>query len=76
MVRPLKEFDMSKPDEIERWFEEMYSYLETEDFINQGTDKEGRIFVFKAFLSFRDMFIAGLPFIKAIKEKIEQPSHK
>lgn len=37
-------YDFTKRRELNRWFNEMKGYLRTDDFLNQGTDREGRKF--------------------------------
>ena len=44
-----KPYDFSKPEEIDRWFREMKGYLKATDFVNKGTDEEGRRFALEAF---------------------------
>ena len=71
MMKP-KKYDLNNPDEIERWFEEMEGYLNAEDFINQATDREGRVFAYEAFLDFKKRFNAALPLMKLNIEKIKK----
>lgn len=42
-------YDMMCLDEIKRWFREMGGYLKTSDFLNDGTDKEGRKYAMDGF---------------------------
>lgn len=55
MATEPKRYDMRDPEEIRRWFREMEGYLKTEDFIRQGTDREGRIFAMDGFRQLRMM---------------------
>ena len=50
-------YDMEYLSEITRWFTEMEGYLRTEDFVNQGTDKEGRQYAFDGFLHLKKYFL-------------------
>jgi len=52
MTKPTK-YDMTKPEEIKRWFKEMEGYLKTENFIKQGTDFDGRCFAMDGFRQLR-----------------------
>ncbi|MBD3248472.1 hypothetical protein GF336_00315 [Candidatus Woesearchaeota archaeon] len=57
MKKP-KRYDMSEPEDIKRWFREMEGYLkcgsETKhDFLNQGTDFDGRCFAMDGFRQLR-----------------------
>jgi hypothetical protein len=40
-MKPEK-YDMKKLDDTRRWFREMGGYLQTDNFLLQGTDKQGR----------------------------------
>lgn len=53
-------FDFSKPDELVRWFREMKSYLRTEDFLNQGTDREGRQFAWDGLFALETLLCTPL----------------
>lgn len=53
MSTPSK-YDMTKPDDIRRWFREMGGYLR--NFTEQGTDKEGRILALDGFRQLRMQF--------------------
>lgn len=45
-----RKYDLENDEkEIGRWFEEMTGYLKTDDFVNRGTDREGRKFALEAF---------------------------
>jgi len=48
-----KRYDMKKEEDVKRWFREMEGYLKTEDFLNQGTDREGRVFAMDGFRQLR-----------------------
>lgn len=48
MTKPMK-YDMTKPEDMKRWFDEMEGYLKTEDFVNRGTDFEGRRYALDGF---------------------------
>lgn len=48
-----KKYDMNKEEDMKRWFREMEGYLKTEDFLNQGTDREGRVFAMDGFRQLR-----------------------
>ena len=51
MSKP-REFDFTKIEEITRWFDEMEDYLKCcngLEFINAGTDLEGRKFALQGF---------------------------
>jgi hypothetical protein len=55
-TNPSKQYDMRQLGELKRWFREMEGYLKCGrdckppcDFINQGTDKEGRAYALDGF---------------------------
>jgi hypothetical protein len=52
---PPREYDVSKPDEIERLFRETIGYLETCKHQHHGTDVTGRSFAVAAFRKLRDL---------------------
>ena len=51
-IKP-ERYDMTNEADVKRWFREMEGYLKTEDFLNQGTDREGRVFAMDAFRQLR-----------------------
>ena len=59
MVSEPKKYDMSKIEDLERWFREMDSYLNLEGngFINQGTDFKGRKFALDGFYQLKQMLL-------------------
>ena len=42
-------YDMSNPDDLERWFREMAGYLRVDKFLSQGTDTDGRRYALDGF---------------------------
>ena len=51
-------YDMKKEDDVRRWFREMEGYLKLgyetgHDFIEQGTDREGRVEAMDGFRQLR-----------------------
>ena len=48
-----KRYDMTKEEDMKRWFREMEGYLKTEDFLNKGTDREGRVEAMDGFRQLR-----------------------
>lgn len=44
-----KKYDMEKLEDTKRWFREMEWYLETSNFVHQGTDFEGRKYALDGF---------------------------
>ena len=44
---------MKKEEDMKRWFREMEGYLKTENFLNQGTDREGRVYAMDGFRQLR-----------------------
>jgi len=48
-----KRYDMKKEEDMKRWFREMEGYLKTENFLNQGTDREGRVYAMDGFRQLR-----------------------
>ena len=55
-----KVYDMKKREDIERWFREMNGYLKTENFLEQGTDREGRKFAMCAFHDLRHILLTDI----------------
>lgn len=51
-MKPEK-YNMTKEEDMKRWFREMEGYLKTEDFLNQGTDREGRVEAMDGFRQLR-----------------------
>jgi len=65
-MKPTK-YDMRSKEDIIRWFNEMENYLKCgkeigADFVNQGTDREGRKYAYDGFLQLKDIFLTALPF--------------
>lgn len=56
-------YDMTKKEDVERWFREMEGYFKTEcggyDFLHQGTDFEGRKYALKAFKQLKKILVGG-----------------
>ena len=52
VVKP-KRYDMLKEEDMKRWFREMEGYLKTENFLDQGTDRDGRVFAMDGFRQLR-----------------------
>jgi hypothetical protein len=50
---PPRKYDMNNAEDVKRWFREMEGYLRTEDFLNQGTDRPGRVFAMDGFRQLR-----------------------
>ena len=50
---PPRKYDMTNEDDIRRWFREMEGYLKTEGFLNQGTDRDGRVYAMDGFRQLR-----------------------
>jgi len=50
-----KKYDMKKPEDVERWFEEMDGYLKTSRFVESGTDHEGRCFALHGLKQLRNL---------------------
>ena len=76
MATKPKPYNMSNFEDIERWFREMEGYLKTSDFVNQGTDLEGRKYAFEAFIQFKRQFSASMPFFKTTMEKVKKKKFK
>jgi len=53
MVTKPERYDMKKEADVRRWFREMEGYLKTEDFLNQGTDRQGRVEAMDGFRQLR-----------------------
>jgi len=56
-MKPEK-YDMKKAEDVRRWFLEMEGYLKCghesrHDFINQGTDRDGRVYAMDGFRQLR-----------------------
>ena len=65
-MKPTK-YDMKKEKDVRRWFREMEGYLKTEDFINRGTDREGRVFAMDGFrqlrvIMFKQLLLNGIQY--------------
>jgi len=56
---PPRPYDMSKQEEVRRWFREMEGYLRTEcggyDFLHQGTDYGGRKYALEGFARLKEI---------------------
>jgi hypothetical protein len=50
-----KQYDIKNPCSMKRWFREMERYLKTSDFINTGTDRDGRCYAIDGFRQLRSM---------------------
>ncbi len=56
-----KPFDMTKKEDLERWFREMNGYLRTMDFLKEGTDRTGRRYAYEAFLQLEGQMGMEIP---------------
>lgn len=62
-----KPFDMSKKEDLERWFREMENYLKCCNgltFVDAGTDFKGREFALKGFQQLKDISLKRKPLRK------------
>ena len=75
-------YDLTKPEEIDRWFEEMHGYLSNKccngfDFVDAGTDVEGRRFAWGAMSKIKEAIReAALADVKALLERLKQDTTK
>lgn len=64
MMSKPKEYDLTKPDEVLRWFRETRGYINTnadgKPFVWQGIDSEGRKFAMDAFDGIRNLALLGV----------------
>ena len=54
-----KRYDMSKPEDVERWFHEMEGYLRVDNFIANGTDFDGRTYALQGFRDLKKILCGG-----------------